>query len=58
VVHLKSGKDRVLATMSHGIKFAQIEAPGVVYAGNLRQGTKHLGTLACLPFARVAAAAS
>ncbi len=58
MVHLKSGKDRVLATMNHGIKFAQIEAPGVVYAGNLRQGTKHLGTLACLPFARVAAAAS
>jgi hypothetical protein len=63
VVHLKSGKDRVLATMSHGIKFAQIEAPGVVYAGNLRQGTKDpvgmpLGTLAYLPFARVAAAVS
>jgi hypothetical protein len=58
VVHLKSGKDRVLATMSHGIKFAQIEAPGVVYAGNLRQGTTYLGTLTYLPFARVAAAVS
>ena len=58
VVHLKTGKDSVLATMSHGMKFAQIEAPGVVYAGNLRQGTKTLGTLAFLPFARAAAAVS
>jgi hypothetical protein len=58
VVQLKSGKDRVLATMSHGIKFAQIEAPGVAYGGNARQGTKYLGTLAYLPFARVAAAVS
>jgi hypothetical protein len=49
VVHLKTGKDSVLATMSHGITFApmfaQIEAPGVVYAGNVRQGTKIRGTL-------------
>jgi hypothetical protein len=58
VVHLRSGKDNVLATMSHGIKFAQIEAPGIVYAGNLRQGTKYLGTLTYLPFARAAAAVS
>jgi hypothetical protein len=58
VVQLKTGKDKVLATMSHGIKFAEIEAPGVVYAGNFRQGTKYLGTLTYLPFARVAAAVS
>lgn len=62
VVHLKTGKDRVLATMSQAIKFApmfaQIEASGVVYAGNVRQGTKTLGTLTYLPFARVAAAVS
>jgi hypothetical protein len=58
VVHLRSGKDNVLATMSHGIKFAQIEAPGIVYSGNLRQGTKYLGTLTYLPFARAAAAVS
>ena len=58
VVHLKTGKDRGLATMSHGIKFAQIEASGVVYAGNVRQGTKTLGTLTYVPFARVAAAVS
>jgi hypothetical protein len=58
VVYLKTGKDRVLATMSHGMKFAQIESPGVVYAGNLRQGTKSLGTLTYLPYARAAAAVS
>ena len=55
VVHLKTGKDRVLATMSRGIQFARIEASGVVYAGNVRQGTKKLGTLTYVPFARAAA---
>jgi hypothetical protein len=58
VANLKTGKDRVLATMSHGIRFAQIEAPGVVYAGNLRHGTKTLGTLTYVPFARATAAVS
>ena len=58
VVNLKTGRDRVLATMSHGIEFGQIEAAGVVYAGNVPQGTKVLGTLAYVPFARVAAAVS
>jgi hypothetical protein len=58
VANVKTGKDRVLATMSHGIEFAQIEATGVVYAGNLRHGAKTLGTLTYLPFARAAAAVS
>jgi hypothetical protein len=58
VVQLKTGKDKVLASMSRGINFAQIEAPGVVYAGNLRQATKNLGTLTYVPFARAAEAVS
>lgn len=53
---LTTGKDRVLATMSRGIKFAQLEPAGAVYAGNVFSRGRTLGTLTFVPFARVAAA--
>ena len=44
--------------MSRGIEFAQIEAPGVVYAGNVPNAGAGTGTLVYVPFARVAATVS
>jgi hypothetical protein len=58
VLQVRSGKDRVLATYANGIKLAQIEPAGVVYAGNARHGTKTLGALYFVPWKGVAAAIS
>jgi hypothetical protein len=58
VVQLTTGKDRVLASMSQGMKVAQNEAHGVDYAGNVLQVATYHGTLAYLPFTRVVAAVS
>jgi hypothetical protein len=40
------------------IEFAEIEAPGVVYAGNVRRGTRLLGALTYVPFAHAPAVVS
>ena len=58
VVNLATRRDSVLARMSRGIEFAQIEAPGVVYAGNIPNAGAGAGTLVYVPFARVAATVS
>jgi hypothetical protein len=58
VVNLATRRDSVLATMSRRIEFAQIEAPGVVYAGNVPNAGAGAGTLVYVPFARVAATVS
>ena len=58
VLNLATRRDSVLAKMSHGIEFAQLEAPGVVYAGNVPNAGAGAGTLVFVPFARVAAAVS
>ena len=58
VLNLATRRDSVLARPSHGVEFAQIEAPGVVYAGNVPNAGAGAGTLVFVPFARVAAAVS
>ena len=57
VVHLKTGKDRVLATMSQGIKLRD-RAVRRRLRRKCPTGTKMLGMLTYVPFARVAAAVS
>ena len=58
VLNLATRRDGVLAKPSRGIDFAQIEAPGVVYAGNVPNAGAGAGTLVYVPLARVAATVS
>jgi hypothetical protein len=55
-VNLSSGNDRVVAQLNGGIYRAEIDEAGLVYAGN-GFGTHYgKGTIAFVPFARIAAA--
>jgi hypothetical protein len=56
VLRLLTGKDKVLVTARNVVKGVEIEAPGLVYATNVRNGGRVTGRLVFVPFAAVRAA--